>query len=84
MEKFIRTEYADDIAAHLLALAFPDAEDAEKLPEFEAMEHAISDLYFIAQNPYNRDEFRTFYRMLEKITQNHRERLIGSPEDLDS
>lgn len=83
MEKFIRTEYADDIAAHLLALAYPDADDAEKLPEFKDMENAIYDLDCTAQNPYNRDEFRTFYRMLEKITENHRDGLIGSPEDLD-
>ena len=83
MEKFIRTEYADDIAAHLLALAFPDAEDAENLPEFKQMENAIYDLYCTAQNPYNADYFRTLYRMLEKITENHRERLIGSPEDLN-
>ena len=76
MEEFTRIEYADDMAAHLLALAFPDAEDAEKLPEFEAMENAIYDLYCTAQNPYNRDEFRTFYRMLEKITQNHRDGLV--------
>lgn len=83
MEKFIRTEYADDIAAHLLALAFPDAEDAEKLPEFNDMQNAIYNLHYMAQNPYNREEFRTIYRMLEKITKNHREHLIGSPEDLD-
>ena len=44
MEKFTRTEYADDIAAHLLALAFPDAEDAENLPEFKDLENAIYDL----------------------------------------
>lgn len=81
-EHFTVTEYPDDIAAHLLALAFPDEEDAERRPEQSDMLDALQWLEAAAENPYNKDHFRVLYRVLENITDNHRYHEIKTSADL--
>lgn len=78
MENFMFTEYADDIAAHLLALAITDAEEPQNLAEYADLIDALEWFKSAAQNPYNARYFRVFYNVLEKITDNHRAHMIGA------
>ena len=59
--------YPDDIANTLFDLA--EIEPTEAC--FEKLENAIYHFETIAENPYNNDYFRLFYKILEKITDKH-------------
>lgn len=59
--------YPDDIANALFDLA--GIEPTADL--FEKLENAIYHFKCIAENPYNNDYFRTFYKILEKMTDKH-------------
>lgn len=59
------TNDIDDIAKVLKELAL-----ASDVPMGDLID-AIGDLKIAAQNPYNRDSFRVFYNILDKIADNY-------------
>ena len=64
---FEKNYYLDDITTALINCSGKQYEPEQA----EQMEEALYQLKAIAENPYNSDSYRTLYKLLEDITEQH-------------